>query len=121
MLNKAKWLAKEAALRVKYMTSKDVLTEYYKRRPRPPSREDLMNTDQENPLRVFHRQAKYAQSLVIFDKTRFTQAFSDALETVADKAMTSFNALRKLETDLNKIIDPYLQVEGEEVTESGVQ
>ncbi|OGC82089.1 MAG: hypothetical protein A2V81_02980 [Candidatus Abawacabacteria bacterium RBG_16_42_10] len=106
---------------VKYMTSKDVLTEYYKRRPRPPSREDLMNTDQENPLRVFHRQAKYAQSLVIFDKTRFTQAFSDALETVADKAMSSFNALRKLETDLNKIIDPYLQVEGEEVTESGVQ
>ncbi len=106
---------------VKYMTSKDVLTEYYKRHPRPPSREDLMNTDQENPLRVFHRQAKYAQSLVVFDRTRFTQAFSDALETVSTKAMSSFNALRKLETDLNKLIAPYLQVEGEEATASGIQ
>ncbi len=106
---------------IKYMTSKAVLTEYYKRHPRPPSREDLINSDQENPLRVFNRQAKYAQSLVIFDKTRFTQAFSDALETVASKSMSAFNALRKLDEDLNKIIAPYLLVEGDKGTAEGIQ
>lgn len=101
---------------IKYMTSKVSLGRYYEGHPRPPSREDMINTDSDNPLRVFHRQAKYAESLVLFDKTAFDTAFSDAIEQVANKSSSVFNTLRKLETDLNAVLAPYFQVLGDKVT-----
>ncbi len=101
---------------IKFMTSKVTLGAYYEHHPRPPSREDMINTDSDNPLRVFHRQAKFAESLVLFDKATFDTAFADGIEQVANKASTSFNTLRKLEYDLNAIIAPYFQVQGDKVT-----
>lgn len=103
---------------IKFMTSKVTLGAYYEQHPRPPSREDMINTDSANPLRVFHRQAKFAESLVLFDKTTFDTAFADGIEQVANKVSTSFNTLRKLEYDLNAIIAPYFQVQGDKATSS---
>lgn len=102
---------------IKFMTSKVTLGSYYERHPRPPSREDMIDTGSENPLRVFHRQAKFAASLVLFDKFAFDAAFADGIEQVAIKSSTSFNTLRKLENDLNAIIAPYFQVLGDKVTD----
>jgi multiple sugar transport system substrate-binding protein len=105
---------------VKFMTSKSTLAKYYETNPMPPSREDLIDTDSSNPLRVFHRQAKVASSLVLFDQAQFHVVFSDIIEGVATKATSSFNSLRKAESDLNLLLQPYFEVLGDKATENSV-
>ncbi len=105
---------------VKFMTSKSTLAKYYETNPMPPSREDLIDTDSSNPLRVFHRQTKVASSLVLFDKAQFDRVFSDIIEGVATKASSAFNSLRKAESDLNLLLSPYFEVLGDRATEDSV-
>lgn len=95
---------------IKFLTSKPVLAAYYAEHPRPASREDMMNTSTENPLRVFDRQAKYAKSVIVFDDTSFNKILSDNIESLATKATTLQVSIKKLETDLNNALAPYLQL-----------
>ncbi|MBI4836167.1 MAG: extracellular solute-binding protein [Candidatus Abawacabacteria bacterium] len=95
---------------IKYFTTAPILAKFYEEHPRPVSREDMINTSTENPLRVFDRQAKYAKSVIVYDDARFTQILSDNIEDIVNKNSTLIGALQKMEAELNKVLAPYAQL-----------
>lgn len=92
---------------IQHMTSRPVLAEYYDRHPRPVSREDMINTSTDNPLRVFDRQSKYAQSLAIYDRTRFAEVLSSGIEKLATKGGTLTDVVKEMDDRLNTVMAPY--------------
>lgn len=96
---------------IKYMTTRPVLAEYYAVHPRPVSREDMINTSTDNPLRVFDRQSKYARSLVIYDDARFAQVLRDVLAQLAVKSVPFAGVMSQIEDALSAVMASYKQVD----------
>lgn len=93
-----------------HLTEKDSMETYFDTVKRPPSRRDLLSSYEDDPMYgPYVQQARYAKSMITYDKTQYDTSLETAIQKVINKEQKSLKALQGAADEMNKVIELYSQ------------